>query len=68
MSDLMSLIAMWGRPKKKTSDPLPEVTDPEVIASEDRLRRQLAMGTKTNLTGGRVGSARMTMPTLVGVR
>lgn len=42
-------------------------TDAEVLASDLRLRRTLAGGSKTSVTGGLAGSqARIMMPTLVG--
>ena len=67
MNALLSWLKAWGsQPKKTAGTPLPEATDPEVLASEDRLRRLLDRRTKTNLTGG-LRPARMTMPTLVGV-
>lgn len=67
MNALLPWIKAWaGQPKKAAGTPLPEVSDPEVLASEDRLRRLLDRRTKTNLTGA-LKPARMTMPTLVGV-
>jgi hypothetical protein len=67
MNALLPFIKAWGgQPKPQGGIPLPEVSDPEVIASEDRLRRLLDRRTKTNFTGG-LKPARMTMPTLVGV-
>lgn len=66
MNALLPWIKAWGGEVKRRSDALPEATDPEVLASEDRLRRLLDRRTKTNLTGG-LQPARMTMPTLVGV-
>lgn len=66
MNALLPWIKAWGGQPRAQTDPFPEWTDMEVIASEERLRRLLDRRTKTNLTGG-LKPARMTMPTLVGV-
>jgi len=58
------------RQPREPDSPVAELagpTDAEVLASDLRLRRTLAGGSKTSVTGGLAGSqARITMPTLVG--
>jgi len=68
----LGLSIAWKALQPKAATPaLPGPTDAEVVASDLRLRRRLGAergGASTLVSGGLAGtSARLTMPSLVGV-